>query len=66
MQICEVCGWRHDAGFSRIEIPGRAPILLHGLMAQIVGLVHAAQASGAGAVSTKDERLLEICGGYPS
>ena len=63
-QVCRVCGWGHDAGFTRIEIPGRPVIALHGLMAQIVGLVHAAQASGAGAVSTKDERLLAVCGGY--
>ena len=61
---CEVCGWGHDAGFSRIEIPGRAVIGLHGLMAQIVALVHEARAVGKGAVSTKDERLLKICGGY--
>ena len=64
LPVCEVCGWGHDAGFSRVEIPGRAVIALHGLMAQIVGLVHAAQASGSGAVSTKDERLLAVCGGY--
>jgi len=62
--VCGVCGWGHDAGFTRIEIPGRRVIALHGLMAQIVGLVHEAQASGAGAVSTKDEKLLALCGGY--
>ncbi|HEV2691956.1 MAG TPA: hypothetical protein VG347_03595 [Verrucomicrobiae bacterium] len=62
--VCEVCGWTHDAGFARIEMPGRAVIELHGAMAQIVALVHAAQADGVGPVSTKDERLLKICGGY--
>ncbi|MDR3458445.1 MAG: hypothetical protein P4N60_13420 [Verrucomicrobiae bacterium] len=62
--ICGVCGWGHDAAFLRIAIPGRPVITLHGAMAQIVALVHAAQASGAGPVSTKDERLLALCGGY--
>jgi len=63
-KVCGVCGWGHDAGFAWIVIPGRPVITLHGAMTQIVGLVHAAQASGAGPVSTKDERLLKICGGY--
>lgn len=61
---CSTCGWRHDAGFTQIQIPGHEVVSLAGVLPGIVRLVHDAHEKGFPGLSTKDDALLEACGGY--
>lgn len=61
---CATCGWVHDARFHQIVIPGEPPVTLAGLLPKIVACVHAAHAKNQPSLSTKDDDLLRICGGY--
>ncbi len=65
---CPVCGLIHDSQFTSILIPGPEPepITLSGVLPDIVACVHKALAQGHPRLSTKDETLLRICGGYHS
>ena len=63
-EACPVCGWIHDAGLTQIKIAGADPISLSGLLPDIVRLVHRAHEKGLAGVSTKDDTLVKICGGY--
>jgi len=62
--VCPVCGWVHDAGFTQIKANQGEVITLGGILKDIVALVHHAHKKGFAALSTKDDKLLEICGGY--
>ena len=62
--VCPVCGWIHDAGFTQIKTNQDAVILLGGILPDIVALVHRAHEKGFTGLSTKDEQLLKICAGY--
>jgi hypothetical protein len=61
---CAVCGWRHDAGFTQIQIPGHEVVSLAGVLPGIVRLVHDAHEKGFPGLSTKNDALLDACGGY--
>lgn len=61
---CLVCGWQHDANFTRVVIPGSKEIVLRGVMSEIVACVHQAHARGLAHLDIKDDRLLGKCGGY--
>ncbi len=61
---CPVCNWIHDTGFTQIIIKPDQVITLTGILPEIVALVHNAHATGFPAVSSKDEKLLVLCGGY--
>jgi hypothetical protein len=62
--VCPVCGWIHDAGFTQIKTNQDEVITLGGILPDIVALVHHAHDKGLAALSTKDDKLLKICGGY--
>ena len=38
--------------------------MLRGILPEIVALVHEAHEKGLPALSTKDDKLIEVCGGY--
>lgn len=61
---CPVCRWIHDDGFTQIKTSQDEAITLGGILPDIVALVHQAHEQGFNALSTKDDKLLEICGGY--
>jgi hypothetical protein len=61
---CPVCGWIHDAGFTQIKASQDEVITLGGILPDIVALIHAAHENGFPALSTKDDKLLKVCGGY--
>jgi hypothetical protein len=61
---CHVCGWEHDAGFTQIKADQGEVIQLGGILPDIIALIHGAHAKGLLGLSTKDEKLLKICGGY--
>ena len=62
---CPVCGWIHDAGFTQIKTNQEQVITLGGILPDIVALIHCAHEKGlAAGLSTKDDKLLKICGGY--
>ncbi|MDR3406169.1 MAG: hypothetical protein P4L99_27025 [Chthoniobacter sp.] len=61
---CPVCGWQHDAQFTQFIRPGRKAILLAGVLPDIVRAVHREMEKGLPRVSTKDDALLDRCGGY--
>ncbi len=61
---CQVCGWIHDKGFAQIRINERDIITLRGILPDIVTLVHRAHEKGFRALSTKDDELAKVCGGY--
>ncbi|MDE3066805.1 MAG: hypothetical protein KGJ60_04550, partial [Verrucomicrobiota bacterium] len=62
--VCRVCGWVHDAGFTQIKANQNGVITLGGILPDIVALVHQAHERGFPALSTKDDGLLKVCGGY--
>jgi hypothetical protein len=62
--VCPVCGWIHDAGFTQIKTNQDEVIMLGGILPDIVALIHGAHEKGLPALSTKDEKLLRLCGGY--
>lgn len=62
---CPVCGWIHDAAFTQITISDEK-ITLGGILPDIVRKVHDSHARDLAGVSTKDEHLTKICGGYYS
>jgi len=62
--VCPVCSWVHDAGFTQIKTNQEQVITLGGILPDIVALVHRAHEKGLAGLSTKDDKLLEICGGY--
>lgn len=61
---CGVCGWVHDQAFTQMVRTGAGPITLSGILPDIVRLVHQAHEKGLAGLSTKDETLVRICGGY--
>lgn len=61
---CAVCGWIHDAGFTQIKPAHDSTIMLPGVLPEIVAVVHRSHEKGFPALSTKDDELLRICGGY--
>jgi hypothetical protein len=61
--ICPICGWTHDSGFTQMRY-GSDFVLLSGILPDIVAVVHRAHEKGFPALSTKDDELLKICGGY--
>jgi hypothetical protein len=61
---CRVCGWIHDVGFTQIITDEPGVIRLGSRLADIVRLVHHAHEQGFPGLSTKDEALVETCGGY--
>jgi hypothetical protein len=61
---CQTCGWVHDGQFARIVIPGQPPLMLPGILPDLVACVHAAHQKGFARLSTKDEDLVSKCGGY--
>jgi len=65
---CPTCGLIHGSQFTSILIPAAKPIpvTLSGVLPDIVACVHKAQAQGHARLSTKDETLQRICGGYRS
>ncbi len=63
-KLCHICGWFHEPGFAQIKSPGHDTISLAGVLPEIVSLVHHAHEKGFPALSTKDEELLNLCGGY--
>jgi len=63
-QRCATCGWIHDARFSEIVIPRKPPLILSGVPQAIFARVHAAHERKERFVSTKDDALLKLCGGY--
>jgi hypothetical protein len=63
-EACPVCGWIHDRGFTQIKTDSREAISLAGILPEIVSLVHRAHEKGFTGLSTKDDALLEVCGGY--
>ena len=64
MLSCPVCCWIHDAGFTQIRVNQDGVITLGGILPDIVALVHCAHEKGLAGLSTKDDELLKICGGY--
>ncbi|MGO8682115.1 MAG: hypothetical protein ACLPYZ_00740 [Limisphaerales bacterium] len=62
--VCPVCGWVHDAGFTQIKTNQDEVITLGGILPDIVALIHRTHEKGLPALSTKDDKLLKICGGY--
>lgn len=62
--VCRVCGRIHDAGFTQIKGNQDEVITLGGILPDIVALVHSAHEKGLAGLSTKDDKLLKICGGY--
>jgi hypothetical protein len=62
--VCDVCGWVHDTGFTQIKTDQSDVITLGGILPDIVALVHKAHANGFQALSSKDEKLVKLCGGY--
>ncbi len=61
---CAVCGWQHDAGFTQVRLDEVEVVCLRGVLPDIVALVHRAHENGFPSLSTKDEKLLRVCGGY--
>jgi hypothetical protein len=61
---CPVCGWVHDPGFTQIKTSQNETIILSGILPGIVALAHGTHEKGLPALSTKDDYLLKICGGY--
>ena len=61
---CPVCGWMHNRGFTQMKIENCEAISLGGILPEIVRLVHEAHEKGFNGLSTKDDALLETCGGY--
>jgi hypothetical protein len=62
--ICPVCGWIHDVGFTQIKPTQDKVITLSGILPDIVAVVHHAHEKDFPALSSKDDELLRICGGY--
>jgi hypothetical protein len=62
--VCPVCDWIHDAGFTQIKTNLGQVITLGGVLPDIVNLVHRAHATGMARVNTKDPELIRTCGGY--
>jgi hypothetical protein len=62
--ICPVCGWIHDPGFTQIKIANREAISLRGILPDIVGLVHKEHEKRLAGLSTKADTLQRTCGGY--
>jgi hypothetical protein len=62
--VCLICSWIHDAGFTQIKISDDKVVTLGGILPDIVALVHRAHEKGLPGLSTKDEELLKTCGGY--
>jgi hypothetical protein len=63
-EACPVCGWIHDRGFTQIKTDSHDAISLAGILPEIVSLVHRAHEKGFTGLSTKDDALLRVCGGY--
>jgi hypothetical protein len=63
-ESCAICGWTHDAGFTQIVTGEGDPIFLRGACSEIARLVHLAHERGLPSLSTKDQDLLNACGGY--
>jgi hypothetical protein len=63
-EICPVCSWVHDAGFTQIKANQEGVVTLGGVLPDIVALVHKAHEKGLSGLSTKDDNLLKVCGGY--
>lgn len=61
---CPVCGWQHDGQFTQIAILGKAAFTLSGLLPDIVACVHKAHEKNFPRLSTKDDSMLRVCGGY--
>lgn len=61
---CQVCGWIHDLAFTQIIIGNGEAISLGGILPDIVRLIHDAHRKGLNGLNTKDDGLLEACGGY--
>jgi hypothetical protein len=61
---CSVCGWVHDPGFNQIKLGRGEVVFLRGVLPAIVALVHEAHAQGFDGLSSKDDRLRTLCGGY--
>ena len=61
---CPVCGWMHDANFTQIRLPEGNAVSLSGVLPDIVRLVHQAHEKGFAKLSTKDDELINTCGGY--
>jgi hypothetical protein len=62
--VCPVCGWIHDTGFTQIRTNQDEVIMLGGILPDIVALVHHAHENGLAGLCTKDEKLVKACGGY--
>src|SRR5580692_4711653 len=43
---CKVCGWEHDAKFLRLKMDGHKPIVLRGVLPEILAVVHSAHERG--------------------
>ena len=60
---CPVCGRVHDTGFTQFAV-AESCFSLSGVLPGIVRLVHQAHEKGFSALSTKEDALVKICGGY--
>lgn len=63
-EVCPVCGWIHDRVFTQIKTDSGEAISLGGVLPDIVRSVHRAHENGFTGLSTKDDALLKVCGGY--
>jgi hypothetical protein len=61
---CLVCGWTHDSNFTQFTEVGAEPIQLSGVLPDIVRVVHRAHEKGFSSLSSKDDQLVNLCGGY--
>ncbi len=61
---CPVCGCTHDRSFTQVVVSGHEPITIAGVLPDILRCVHAAHEKGLPRLSTKDDELLRLCGGY--
>ena len=61
---CRVCGWVHDTSLTQFAIPGHDAISLRGVLPDIVRAVQQAHERGLAGLSSKDEALVKVVGGY--
>ena len=63
-KTCPVCGITHDSGFTQFIFPGGDTVAIAGVLPDIVRCVHAAHEKGFPNLITKNDELVQICGGY--
>lgn len=63
-KLCPICRWTHDDSFAWIKTDAVEINLFSGVLPEIVAAVHRAHEKGQKGLSTKNDELVKICGGY--